>query len=88
MNAVASASAAGVSGMPARRTMQIGTLTPLRQRQDINAHDVTVREFLLPLLRDVLGYTDIASGATVNASGHTYDIRMTSVTPHAVVACR
>ncbi len=49
-------------------------LQPLRQRQDINAHDVTVREFLVPLLRDVLGFTDMASGATVAASGHTYNI--------------
>ena len=49
-------------------------LQPLRLRQDVNAHDVTVREFLVPLLRDVLGFTDIASGANVTASGHTYNI--------------
>jgi hypothetical protein len=49
-------------------------LQPLRLRQDVNAHDVTVREFLVPLLRDVLGFTDIASGASVAASGHTYNI--------------
>ena len=49
-------------------------LQSLRQRQDVNAHDVTVREFLVPLLRDVLGFTDIASGASVAASGHTYNI--------------
>ena len=49
-------------------------LQPLRLRQDINAHDATVREFLVPLLRDVLGFTDIASGASVAASGHTYNI--------------
>jgi hypothetical protein len=47
---------------------------PLRLRQDVNAHDVTVREFLVPLLRDVLGFTDITSGASVAASGHTYNI--------------
>lgn len=49
-------------------------LQPLRLRQDLNAHDVTVREFLVPLLRDVLGFTDIAPGASVAASGHTYNI--------------
>jgi len=49
-------------------------LQPLRQRQDVNAHDVTVREFLVPLLRDVLGFTDLAQGASVEASGHTYNI--------------
>ncbi|NMG42288.1 N-6 DNA methylase [Aromatoleum toluvorans] len=49
-------------------------LQPLRQRQDVNAHDVTVREFLVPLLRDVLGFTDLAHGASVAASGHTYNI--------------
>lgn len=49
-------------------------LQPLRQRQDVNAHDVTVREFLVPLLRDVLGFTDLAQGASVEASGHTYKL--------------
>jgi len=49
-------------------------LQPLRLRQDINAHDVTAREFLVPLLRDVLGFADIASGTSVEASGHTYNI--------------
>jgi len=49
-------------------------LQPLRQRQDVNAHDVTVREFLIPLLRDVLGFTDIAHGVSVDASGHRYHI--------------
>lgn len=49
-------------------------LQTLRQREDVNAHDVTVREFLVPLLRDVLGFTDLAHGASVDASGHTYNI--------------
>jgi N-6 DNA Methylase len=49
-------------------------LQPLRRREDINAHDATVREFLVPLLRDVLGFTDIAPAATVAAGGHTYNI--------------
>ncbi|HYN78639.1 MAG TPA: hypothetical protein VES73_12710, partial [Lamprocystis sp. (in: g-proteobacteria)] len=47
---------------------------PLRQRADRNAHEVTVQEFLVPMLRDVLGFTDLTQGACLNASGHTYDI--------------
>lgn len=46
----------------------------LRQRQDVDAHRATVQDFLVPLLRDVLGYTDLALGASVEASGHTYNI--------------
>ncbi|MDD5366123.1 MAG: N-6 DNA methylase [Gallionellaceae bacterium] len=47
---------------------------PLRGRADLSAHDVSVREFLLPLLRDVLGFADLAHGASVEASGHTYQL--------------
>jgi hypothetical protein len=47
---------------------------PLRQRQDVDAHRATVQEFLIPLLRDVLGYTDLAPGAMVEVSGHTYNL--------------
>jgi hypothetical protein len=46
----------------------------LRQRDDVDAHDATVREFLVPLMQDVLGFTDISSDAIVEASGHSYDI--------------
>lgn len=46
----------------------------LRQRQDVDAHQVTVRNFLVPLLRDVLGFTDLAAGASVQTSGHAYKI--------------
>jgi hypothetical protein len=46
----------------------------LRQRQDLDAHQITVRDFLVPLLRDVLGFTDLTAGTTVEASGHTYNI--------------
>jgi hypothetical protein len=46
----------------------------LRARQDVDAHQVTVRDFLVPLLRDVLGFVDLADGASVDASGHTYNI--------------
>jgi hypothetical protein len=49
-------------------------LQPLRLRQDLDAQEVTLREFLLPLLREVLGFSDIAPGANVAANGHTYDI--------------
>lgn len=49
-------------------------LQSLRQRQDVNAHDATVREFLVPLLRDVLGFTDLTLGASVDASGRTYNV--------------
>ncbi|MBL8377532.1 MAG: N-6 DNA methylase [Burkholderiales bacterium] len=49
-------------------------LQPLRVRQDVDAYDVTVREFLVPLLRDVLGFTDIAPGAAITAGDHTYNI--------------
>jgi hypothetical protein len=46
----------------------------VRQRSDVDAHQVTVRNFLVPLLRDVLGFTDLAPGATVDASGHAYNV--------------
>mgnify|MGYP000085350860 CR=1 FL=1 len=47
---------------------------PQRSRADINAHDFTRREFLLPLLRSVLGFADLEEGACIEASGHTYNI--------------
>lgn len=47
---------------------------PQRQRADINAHDLTLREFLLPLLRNVLGFADLEDGARIDASGHAYNI--------------
>lgn len=45
-----------------------------RQRADLDAHDLTRREFLLPLLRNVLGYADLKTGAVIEASGHSYNI--------------
>jgi len=48
-----------------------------RQRQDANPHSITVQTFLLPLLRQVLGYTDLKAQSSVPASGnshHTYNI--------------
>lgn len=46
----------------------------LRQRQDVLAHDVTVREWLLPLLRDVLHFHDAARCAAIEHAGHQYAI--------------
>lgn len=46
----------------------------LRQRQDIQSHEVTVREWLLPLLRDVLHFHDAASCAPIENGGHHYAI--------------
>lgn len=48
-----------------------------RQRQDTNSHSITVQTLLLPLLRQVLGYTDLTAQSSVPASGkshHTYNI--------------
>ena len=46
----------------------------LRKRQDVQAHDVTVREWLLPLLRDVLHFHDAARSQAVERAGHHYAI--------------
>jgi len=46
----------------------------LRQREDVNAHDVTVREFLVPLLRDVLGFADLERSPAIEMAGHSYRI--------------
>lgn len=46
----------------------------LRKRTDVNAHEVTVRELLLPLMRDVLHFTDIGRCAAIEASSHSYAI--------------
>lgn len=46
----------------------------LRRRQDVLAHDVTVREWLLPLLRDVLHFHDAARCPAIEHAGHQYDI--------------
>lgn len=48
-----------------------------RQRQDANPHSITVQTLLLPLLRQVLCYTDLTAQSSVPASGnshHTYNI--------------
>ncbi len=46
----------------------------LRKRQDVRAHEVTVREWLLPLLRDVLHFHDAARCPVIEHGGHKYDI--------------
>lgn len=49
----------------------------LRLRRDLEAHGTTVREFLLPLMRQALGYADLATVAPVqatNSSHHSYQI--------------
>lgn len=46
----------------------------LRQRQDVRAHDVTVREWLLPLVRDVLHFHDAARCPAIEKAGHHYAI--------------
>ncbi|AUT70040.1 Eco57I restriction-modification methylase domain-containing protein [Paraburkholderia hospita] len=46
----------------------------LRKRSDVNAYEVTVREFLLPLMRDVLHFSDIERYPAIEKSGHSYAI--------------
>ncbi|WP_225578484.1 N-6 DNA methylase [Rhodanobacter sp. 7MK24] len=46
----------------------------LRQRQDVRAHEVTVREWLLPLLRDVLHFHDAAPCPAIERAGHHYAV--------------
>ncbi|WP_136219043.1 Eco57I restriction-modification methylase domain-containing protein [Massilia sp. Mn16-1_5] len=46
----------------------------LRQRRDVQSHDFTVREWLLPLLRDVLHFHDAASCPAIEHAGHHYAI--------------
>lgn len=46
----------------------------LRQRQDVRAHEVTVREWLLPLLRDVLHFHDAARCSAIEKAGHQYAV--------------
>lgn len=46
----------------------------LRRRQDVQVHEVTVREWLLPLLRDVLHFNDAARCPAIQHAGHQYAI--------------
>ena len=46
----------------------------LRKRQDVQTHEVTVREWLLPLLRDVLHFHDAARCPAIQHAGHQYAI--------------
>lgn len=48
-----------------------------RQRTGVDVHSTTVRDFLLPLLRQAMGYTDLAPAAPIQASNsahHSYQI--------------
>lgn len=47
---------------------------PLRQRRDSRALELTVRNWLLPLLRDVLHFHDAAPAAPIERGGHRYAI--------------
>ena len=47
---------------------------PRRVRQDVSAEESTVQQFLLPMLRDVLGFTDLARCQELSASGRSYNI--------------
>ncbi|MEM5458492.1 N-6 DNA methylase [Paraburkholderia phytofirmans] len=46
----------------------------LRQRQDVWLHEVTVREWLIPLLRDVLHFHDIGRHSPIEVAGHQYNV--------------
>jgi len=46
----------------------------LRKRADVNAHEITVRELLLPLMRDVLHFADVGRCSAIEANGHSYAI--------------
>lgn len=46
----------------------------LRQRQDVRLHEVTVREWLIPLMRDVLHFHDIGRHSPIEVAGHQYNI--------------
>lgn len=45
-----------------------------RHRQDIQAHQLTVNTLLLPLLRQVMGHTDLAAALASGSSQQTYNI--------------
>ncbi|SIT43501.1 putative type II DNA modification enzyme [Paraburkholderia ribeironis] len=44
----------------------------LRQRQDVDAYDATTRDFLVPLFRHALGYTDLAPVTSLQATNNAY----------------
>lgn len=46
----------------------------LRRRQDVQPHEVTLREWLLPLLREVLHFTDAARCPAIEHADHQYAI--------------
>lgn len=46
----------------------------VRQRADVDSHATTLNNFLLPLLRDSLGFADLARSPGVTTGDHTYQI--------------
>jgi hypothetical protein len=46
----------------------------LRRRQDVQPYEVTVREWLLPLMRDVLHFHDAGRWPAIEHAGHQYAI--------------
>lgn len=46
----------------------------LQKRTDVNTYEVTVRELLLPLMRDVLHFADVSPCTPIESSGHSYAI--------------
>jgi len=46
----------------------------VRKRTDVNAYELTVRELLLPLMREVLHFSDVAPCVAIESSGHKYAI--------------
>lgn len=46
----------------------------LRRRRDVQPNEVTVREWLLPLMRDVLHFHDAARCPAIEQAGHQYNV--------------
>ncbi len=47
---------------------------PLRQRRDADAHELTVRGLLVPLLRDVLGFADLSRCPPIECASQSYPV--------------
>jgi hypothetical protein len=56
-----------------------------RVRQDVDAHQVVVHEFIVPLLRTVFGFSDLTETGGIEASGHTYNVGFTAKGGHLPV---
>lgn len=49
-------------------------LQPLRQRSDLHRQALGLRAFLVPLLRDVLGFSDLATAIGLELNAHRYPV--------------